>query len=504
MGTAIPGEKSAVEATGLGGHPRGLFTLFSVEAWERFSFYGMRALLILFMTAPLAAGGLGLDAATAGAVYGIFTASVYLLSLPGGWLADKLIGQQNAVWWGGLLIAFGNLLASIPGGLVCFVAGLAIISCGVGLLKPNVSVMVGQLYDGDTPARRDAGFSIFYFGIYLGAFTSPLVAGTIGESLGYRWGFAATGAAMLYGTLLFVRARGRLQGIGTSVEIMQAPDRRRCWRGFGMVGLLLLFIVVGLAFTTIPMERIATSLGIVIASAFVGFFAYMLLGTRLAGEERRHVFVIMLLCLCAALFTSGLEQAGSTMNLFARDFTDRGFLGNMFDAGEHPATWYQSIGPCFVLILSPMFAAMWLALGARGLNPSTPLKFGAALILLGLSFAVMALAVGSTVVLGLKAVPAWLVTVYFIQVVAELCLSPIGLSAVTKLSPRARGGQMMGMWFLASAAGSLVAGLLGGWVGSASIDEMPRHFLIMAAVGILAGVAMAFAAPRLNRLIRTN
>jgi POT family proton-dependent oligopeptide transporter len=228
------------------------------------------------------------------------------------------------------------------------------------------------------------------------------------------------------------------------------------------------------------------------------------MGTRLGAVERRHVFVIMLLCLCVVLFTSGLEQAGSTMNLFARDFTDRSFLGNMFNAGEHPATWYQSIGPCFVLILSPMFAAMWVALGARGLNPSTPMKFGAGLVLLGLSFAVMAFAVSSTVMLGLKAVPAWLVTVYFIQVVAELCLSPIGLSAVTKLSPRARGGQMMGMWFLASAAGSLIAGVLGGWVGSASIDEMPRHFLIMAACGVLAGLAMALAASPLNRLTRPD
>jgi POT family proton-dependent oligopeptide transporter len=488
----------------LASHPAGLFALFSVEAWERFSFYGMRALLILFMTSPASAGGLGWGVATAGAVYGLFTASVYLLSLPGGWIADKLIGQRAAVLWGGFLIAAGNILAALPAGLFPFVAGLATIAAGVGLLKPNVSVMVGQLYDGDTPARRDAGFSIFYFGIYLGAFTSPLVAGTMGETFGYRWGFALTGAAMLLGTIMFARARRRLVDVGLAPVADRPAAQHRSW--LGLVAATLATVATGLALARsgVAVGAVATGLGVVIGGAFIGYFLYMILGAGLSAAERRNVVVIMLLCLCVVLFTAGLEQAGSTMNLFARDFTDRSLLGGYFDAGLHPATWYQSVAPCFVLLLSPLFAFLWLRLATLRLDPSTPAKFALSLMVLGLSFAVMAIAVQMTVIAGFKAAPEWLVAVYFLQTVAELCISPIGLAAVTKLSPRSHGGQMMGMWFLATAAGSLAAGLLGGWIGSGTMAEMPGQFLAMAGVGVAAGVAMMLASPLIRRLARAD
>lgn len=491
-----------VARRGWAGHPSGLLALFSVEAWERFSFYGMRALLILFMTTPLAAGGLGFEVTTAAAIYGLFTASVYLLSLPGGWLADKLIGQQPAVLWGGVLIGVGNLVASIPAGLPLFVLGLAAIATGVGLLKPNVSVMVGALYDGNSPARRDAGFSIFYFGIYLGAFTAPLVAGTVGENLGYRWGFAISGIAMLFGTLRFSRARQRLTGIGTRRGITDARLRRRCWGIVVATGIAAPLIALALARAAISLDQVATGFGAMIGTVFIGYFIYLLLGARLAEVERRNVVVIMILCLCVILFTAGLEQAGSTMNLFARDFTDRSLFGGLFAAGQHPTTWYQSISPLFVLLLSPIFAAMWVKLAGRGLDPSTPVKFGVSLMLFGLSFVVMAVAVSLSLALGAKAAPGWLMTVYLMQTVAELCISPIGLSAMTKLSPRNYGGQMMGIWFLATAAGSLAAGMLGGWIGSAGMAEMPGRFLGMAAVGVVAGVAMMVSAPFIARLVR--
>lgn len=486
---------------GLKSHPAGLKVLFAVEAWERFSYYGTRALLILFMTAPIASGGLGFDAATAGAIYGIYTAAVYLLSLPGGWLADKLIGQQSAVLAGGVLIAAGNLLLAVPGGLAPFVLGLATITFGVGLLKPNVSVMVGDLYVGQSAARRDAGFSIFYFGIYLGAFTAPLVAGTLGESLGYRTGFIATGVAMAFGTAAYARARRHLAGIGQHSEITAPTERTRTWRAAGLLALAGTAITVLAAGFAPDIGSVATALGVVMGVVSVSYFVYLLGGTALSAGEKRRVAAIFILCACAALFLSGLEQAGSTMTLFARDFTDRTVLGGFFVAGLHPVTWYQSAGPCFILMLSPVFAWMWTTLGSRGRDPSTAVKFGLSLVLLGASFAVMALAVDVSVAAGLKAAPGWLIGVYFLQTVGELCLGPIGLAAVTKLAPRARAGQMMGMWFLAAAAGTLAAGLVGGWMGTKTMAEMPAQFLGMAAIGVAAGLTMLLAAPRVQRLM---
>lgn len=484
----------------LSDHPPGLFILFMTEAWERFAYYGIRALLILFMTAPLATGGLGFDAPTAGAVYGVFTASVYFMSLPGGWLADKLVGQQRAVLWGGLLIGTGGLLLALPGGLATFAAGLGVISLGVGLLKPNVSVMVGDLYPVDADTRRDAGFSIFYFGIYLGAFAAPLVTGTLGENWGYRAGFAATGVAMLGGTLFFAVMRNRLGQVGLRYELSTPAQRQQGWLRTAMFGALLAFAITAAMVFEQSMEQIAMWLGTIIGVVFIGFFAIVLKDRKLDETARRRVVVIFILCACVALFISGLEQAGSTMNLFARDYTDRSFLGDHFAAGLHPASWYQSVSPLFVLLLSPLFAIGWMQLGSRGLDPSAPAKFGLSLIFLGASFAVMAVAVTLAVRAGIKAAPAWLILAYLLQTLGELCIGPIGLSAVSKLTPRSHAGQMMGMWFLATAAGSLVAGVVGGWMGSATMAEMPPRFVAMAGIGLMAGVAMVLLARAILRI----
>ncbi|WEK46303.1 MAG: peptide MFS transporter [Candidatus Andeanibacterium colombiense] len=481
-------------------HPPGLFILFATEAWERFAYYGIRALLILFMTSPLAAGGLEFDTATAGAIYGVFTASVYLMSLPGGWLADKLLGQQRAVLWGGLLIGGGGLLLAVPGGLPVFRAGLLVISLGVGLLKPNVSVMVGDLYPPEASARRDAGFSIFYFGIYLGAFAAPLVVGTLGESFGYRLGFAATGVAMLGGTLFYARIRGRLGAVGRDCELQAPEERRRGWIATGSLGAAMLLTILAVGLLRLDMEAVAACLGAIIGALSLGFFGLVLRDRKLDEAARRRVIAIFVLCACVALFISGLEQAGSTMNLFARDFTDRSFMGGFFAAGQHPASWYQSVSPLYVLLLSPVFAAGWMRLSRRGLEPSAPVKFGLSLILLGASFALMALAVTLAVQHGMKAAPGWLILVYLLQTLGELCIGPIGLSAITGLAPRSHAGRMMGMWFLATAAGSLIAGLVGGWMGSAQMAAMPARFLGMAGIGVVAGIAMILLSGAIVRL----
>jgi len=470
------------------GHPRGLATLFFMEMWERFTYYGMRALLILFMTAPV---GLALPVAKAGEIYGLFTAGVYLFSLPGGWIADRLIGQRRAVLVGGLLIALGNFLAAMPGAPLRFFASLGVIAIGVGLLKPNVSVMVGELYHHDPPARRDAGFSIFYFGIYVGAFAAPLIAGTIGEEIGFRWGFTTAGIAMLIGVAQYVRT-GRFLG-----EIGAAPDmaprqRRRNWRIATAVAVALLLLLASMITGpwSLSLASIVDALGGAMALLTVLFFGYVLRDRELSSSDRKRIIIILFLFAGGALFPAGLEQAGSTMTLFARDYTDRSLFGSFFASGQHPVSWYLAIEPVFVLLLAPLFAMLWPALAKRGWDPPTLAKFGIAMLLLGASFVVMALAAVSILHSHMKAGPAWLFATYVMQTVGELFLSPIGLSRVSRLSPKRYAGQLMGTWFLAAAIGGLIAGVLGGDIGASALPVMPPLFLGMAATGLAAGVIM--------------
>lgn len=470
------------------GHPRGLATLFFMEMWERFTYYGMRALLILFMTAPV---GLALPVAKAGAIYGLFTAGVYLFSLPGGWVADRLIGQRRAVLAGGLLIALGNFLAAVPGAPPRFFASLSVIAIGVGLLKPNVSVMVGELYRHDPPARRDAGFSIFYFGIYVGAFAAPLIAGTIGEEIGFRWGFATAGVAMLIGIIQYVRT-GRVLGEIGAVPDMAPQQRRRNWRVAATVAVALL-LLPGFMIArpgALSLASMVDVLGGAMALLTVLFFGYVLRDRTLSSADRKRIVIILLLFAGGALFPAGLEQAGSTMTLFARDYTNRSLFGSFFASGQHPVSWYLAIEPVFVLLLAPGFAILWPALAKRGWDPPTLAKFGIAMLLLGGSFVVMALAAVSIVHSHMKAGPAWLFATYVMQTVGELFLSPIGLSRVSKLSPKRYASQLMGTWFLAAAIGGLIAGVLGGDIGADAVSAMPPLFLEMAAIGSAIGAIM--------------
>lgn len=479
------------QATWLG-HPRGLATLFFTEMFERFTYYGMRALLILFMTAAASAGGLGIETNTAGAIYGLYTGAVYLFSLPGGWIADRLIGQRKAVWYGGILISAGNFIIAIPGPLGLFFLGLLVIVLGVGLLKPNISVIVGQLYKNDMGARRDAGFSIFYMGINLGAFIAPLIAGTVGETLGFRWGFFIAGAAMLIGLVQYKLTGDYLGDAGALPAPSTPAERSRNAKlTVGAVALILAVFATGLfGGFDIDVVKLAQYSGAAMVALAVLFFGFVLASPALSGVEKKRVGVIAIFFLCAALFWGGFEQAGSTLNLFARDYTDRSWLGGFFDAGQHPVSWYQSINPVLIILLSPFFAWLWIALGRRNLDPSAPAKFGLGLVQLGLGFGVMMLAAQLVVASGGKVAPTWLLLTYLLHTTGELCLSPIGLSNVTKLAPQRYVGQMMGTWFLGAAVGNLAAGLLGGHIGASEAAAMPGEFFRMLLIGGGAGVLM--------------
>lgn len=437
------------------GHPRGLATLFFTEMWERFSFYGMRALLILFMTAQIADGGLGWDAATAGAVYALYTSLVYLLGLPGGWVADRLIGQRRAVFWGGLLIAAGQFSLAVPVWW-SFPLGLALIVLGTGLLKPNVSTMVGQLYS-EHDERRDAGFSIFYMGINVGAFAAPILCGYVGEEINWRYGFGVAGVGMLFGLLQYVIGARHLGNAGLAPAGRgESGSLRKA--GLGLtVALLAAAAVASLHFIgviDVTIRLVADSFGVVLLVLTLVFFAWLLGRSDWSPVERKRLLAILVLFIAASFFWGAYEQAGSSLSMFARDFTDRRVLGF-----EFPASWFQWVPALFVIIQAPIFAWLWIRLGDR--QPSSPAKFSLGLIFVGLGFAVMVVAAilsGGQDVVG----PGWLLATYFLHVVGEMCLSPVGLSTVTKLAPERVTGLMMGVWFLAAAVGNYVGGRVAG------------------------------------------
>jgi POT family proton-dependent oligopeptide transporter len=505
-------DPSRPEPGGLRGHPAGLLTLFFTEMWERFSYYGMRALLILFMTDAVR-GGLGLSDQIATSIYGLYTGGVYLLALPGGWAADAWLGARRAVWWGGILIMIGHFTLALAGfaretvEATVFFTGLILIVSGTGLLKPNISAMVGLLYP-EGGARRDAGFSLFYIGINVGAALGPLVCSYLGEKVNWHIGFGAAGVGMLLGLIVYRVMGTRLGEIGKhpvqSDGQPREPEARRTARTRLLTGtgIAVGLVVAVTALVDLDPVMIARGSGVFIVSLAGLYFLYILMPGRLSRSEWRHVVVIGLFFLGAAVFWSGFEQAGSTLNLFAERHTDRSFLGRFFPPDyTHPAGYYQSVNPLFIVLLAPFIAALWVNLARRCLEPSAPLKFAIGLILLGVGFATMAGAAWLVLRSGSAVGPTWLILTYLFHTTGELCVSPIGLSWVTKLAPQRHVGQMMGIWFMGSALGNLMSGLLAGWIGEDSIEEMPRRFLWMVAVTMGTGVLFGVFARPIRRLI---
>jgi proton-dependent oligopeptide transporter, POT family len=475
------------------GHPRGLYTLFFTEMWERFSYYGMRALLVLFMVDQVR-GGLGMDDKIATSIYGLYTAGVYFVSLPGGWLADRLLGAQRAVWYGGIIIAAGHFTLAIPSP-TAFYLGLILVVTGTGLLKPNISAIVGELYP-EGGARRDAGFSIYYMGINLGAFLGPFVCSTLGEKRNWHYGFAAAGVGMVLGLIQY-RLSKKLLGQAGLRPGNDRPLSRETRAGL-LCALTAIVVVVALGLggvfkpDPIALARHATTL---IVAVGISYFAVVLLFFGLDRAEKQRVGVIAILFLGAALFWAGFEQAGSSLNLFADRYTAK-YLP-WFDY-EVPTGWFQSIGPILIIMLAPVMAALWVRLAQRNLDPSIPTKFGLGLILLALGFVVMA-AAAMFIVNDHKVNASWLITTYFVHTVGELCLSPVGLSSVTKLAPRRLVGQMMGTWFLASSLGNLIAGRVAGAFAIHSERQMPLRFFEIAIGPALLGVLLILLAKPIKR-----
>jgi proton-dependent oligopeptide transporter, POT family len=478
------------------GHPRGLSTLFFTEMWERFSYYGMRALLILFMTAPAAAGGLGFDTAVAGAVYGLYTSMVYMTSLPGGWIADRLIGQRRAVLYGGILIACGHFSMAAPS-VATFYLGLVLIVLGTGLLKGNVSVIVGRLY-GPNDNRRDAGFSIFYMGINLGAFIAPLVCGYLGQRINWHIGFTAAGFGMVIGLVQYTLGAKYLGEAGlypapaeSSAAERLLHRRVKVWGGVASI----IAIVGGAAMYTgalpITAKQIADAAGYLLLAITIAFFCWLFFGGGWTRAERRRLFAIGVLFVASAIFWSEFEQAGSTLNLFADRATRTSVFGWQF-----PSSYFQALQPLFIITFAPVFAWLWVKLGRR--EPSSPAKFAVALLLVGSGFAVLMVA-SSLSAQGVKVAPWWLVVTYLLHTFGELSLSPVGLSATTKLAPARVAGLMMGIWFLGISVGNFIGGRLASLY---TAMPLPTLFAVIAGGGIAAGAIMFVLTPSIKRLMQ--
>jgi len=466
------------------GHPKGLMTLFTTEMWERMSYYGMRGLLVLFMTAAIAEGGLAIGTATAVAIYGLYTASVYFMGLPGGWIADRMIGSQKAIWYGGIIIMCGHIVLAIPSDKTFFI-GLILVVLGTGLLKPNITAVVGQLY-GSKDERRDSGYALYYMGINIGSFIGYTVCGWLYENQGVHWAFGASAIGMALGLIYFWRTRDDLKGAGAGpADPLSEGAQQKSW-------LAIITFLVGLAIVTILMLTGQMSFDPIAASKFVAFtfvgifilyffWVYFLGG--LNAVEKKGMWAFLLICIASTMFWSGFEQAGSSLNLFGQDFTNR-VVGGF----EVPTTWLQNVNPFFIITLTPFFAVFWIWLGKRMMTPGYGLKMGVGLIIMGLGFVVMIFA-ASAASQGKVAI-FWLVLTYFLHTVGELVLSPISLSAVSKLSPPRYLAQMMGLFVLTYSMGNIVAGLLAGGFDPNNVAEMPALFKMIATFAIGVGAVV--------------
>ncbi|MHB1307785.1 MAG: peptide MFS transporter [Limisphaerales bacterium] len=478
-------------------HPRGLYTLFFTEMWERLGYYGMRALLILFMVTGIEHGGLGLTDTVAAAIYGLFTSAVYLVTLPGGWMGDRLLGTQRAIWMGGVLLAAGYFLMAVPV-LESFYLGLLVVALGSGLLKPNISATVALLYP-EGGARRDAGFTLFYMGVNLGAALGPIVCASLAKAFGWRVGFAAAGIGMGLGLIQFAVTRRHLGEAGRHAPPrVEATPRDWRWVGAALVALTVLTaLVMGGVIHPDPVALSRYAAAGILGLAAV-YFVSLFLFAGLDAAERRRLLVVGVLFLASAVFWAGFEQAGSSLNLFAERYTDRS-LGFLQPPREIPTGWFQSLGAFFVITLAPAVASLWLLLARRGRDLSPAGKFALALVLLGAGFLVMA-AAAVLVTRGGKVLPYWLIATYLLHSFGELCLSPVGLSTVTKLAPARLASQMLGLWFLATSLGNLLAGMLAGRLQADNLTAMPGQFLQVAGIAGLAAVLLLLLVRPIRRL----
>ncbi|OEV05443.1 peptide MFS transporter [Streptomyces oceani] len=475
------------------GHPSGLATLFLTEMWERFSFYGMRALLVLYLTAEVADGGLAMKAATATALYSVYNATVYLLALPGGWFGDRLWGPRKTVAIAGGIIMTGHFLLAVPVEASFFI-GLVFIAAGSGLLKSNISTMVGHLYDGPQDPRRDGGFTIFYMGINIGAFLAPLTIGTVGQEVNWHLGFAMAGVGMALGLLQFLLGTKHLSAKSSMVPSpLSAEERARAfkWTAVGVAVTAVFYGTLALA-NAFSIDWVLWPLsiaGIVLPGMY---FVRIHRDPEVTAEEHRKMNGFLWFFIAAAIFWMIFDQSGSTMTVFAKDSTSSTLFGMDF-----PESWYQSLNPLYVMAFAPIVAMIWVKLRSR--NPSTTVKFGMGLVGVGASFGIMMLAMAAASG-GERVTPLWLVTAYLVQTLAELCLSPVGLSVSTKLAPEKYASQVMGLWFLAVTAGDCVAAIQQLVLGDEIVGSA-AYFGSQGAIAVVAGIAFLIYRRKVIRLM---
>ena len=481
------------------GHPWGLATLAATELWERFSFYGMRAILVLYLVAAVDASesgqaGLGFTLATAGAIYGSYNALVYLTPLAGGWIADRIIGARRSVLIGGIVIALGHYAMAAPWDSF-FWLGLLLIAAGTGLLKPNVSAMVGDLYVGQPEARKDAAFSIFYMGINLGAFLAPLVTGALAVSYGWEWGFLAAGIGMTIAVFVYVAGWSSLRNAGADVpHRADARTVRKVGLRFlaGLAVFVAAFFVQGI-WTGYSVDDVAMLLTWTIIIIAIGYFVVLFRSPLVGPSDRPKLKAFVALFIGAALFWMIFDQAGSTLTVLAEDWTNRSIGGWVM-----PAPWLQSVNPIFIIVFAPIFAWLWTKLADRA--PSTPMKFAIAIIGVGLSFWLLVLP-GMAADNGETSAVWWLISAYLLQTWAELLLSPTGLAASTSLAPVGLGSQVLALWFLAVSVGDALGGQA---IRFFSGYGFGPFFAGLGAVAVVVGIGYIFLARRVSRLMTAS
>ena len=486
------------------GHPTGLYVLFFTEMWERFSYYGMRAILLLFLIDNVR-GGMHLNEAEGAAIYGIYTSSVYLLSLPGGWVADNLLGQRKSIWYGGIIIMLGHIILAFPAGSVVFYLGLVTVAVGTGLLKPNISTLVGGLYP-EGGARRDAAFSIFYMGINLGSLLGITIVGYLGQKVGWHYGFGAAAVGMALGLVTFrllgQRHLGHLGNVpkravatsASSSETAKAPANNRPI----LIFLAAMVVLVGLLHLTHVLDLttatgLAQAMGTIISLIAVGYLVFILTAGGLDAAEKKRVAVIFVFFLASAIYWAGNEQQGSSLQIFAERYTDLNLLGY-----DIPSSWFQNLNPAFILAFSPVLAVFWVFLANRNISYSAPAKMATSLLLLGVAYMVMVLA-AKVALTGSRTSPLYLTFTYLFFTLAELFVSPVGLSAVSKLSPKRYASQLMGIWFIGSSLGNLIAGLFAGGFDEKNVAQMPALFQSVVIFSLGSGVVLLLFARPLKR-----
>ncbi|MBN8202084.1 MULTISPECIES: peptide MFS transporter [Bacillaceae] len=479
----------SVPQKGFFGHPKGLFTLFFTEFWERFSYYGMRAILVFYMYYEVSKGGLGLDEPTALAIMSIYGSLVYMSGIIGGWMADRLFGTSRAVFYGGILIMLGHIALSIPGSLAMFFVSMVLIVLGTGLLKPNVSSVVGDIYSPEDN-RRDAGFSIFYMGINLGGFLAPLIVGTVGMNYNFHLGFAIAAVGMFFGLLVFIFTKKKNLGLaGTYVSNpLSEGEKKKVYTRIGLGAVIIAILVaVGIPTGLLTFDSFIALVGILGIGLPIIYFTVMYRSPKTTEVERSRIIAYIPLFIASVMFWAIQEQGSTILANYADKRTQLDFMG----LDISPA-WFQSLNPLFIIFFAPVFAWLWVKLGDR--QPSVPQKFSLGLLFAGLSFIVILLPayLGGTDSL---VSPLWLVLSYFIVVLGELCLSPVGLSATTKLAPAAFSAQTMSLWFLSNAAAQAINAQI---VKFYSPETEMTYFGVIGAAAIVLSIILFMLSPKIQ------